>query len=73
MKLPQLALRELFLLVALVAMGCGWWMEHHRATDRDNWKRKFEVLELFCAVEDWNFRWEQTPDGWEATRFSKRR
>ena len=26
MKLPQLSLRELFLLVALVAMGCGWWM-----------------------------------------------
>jgi hypothetical protein len=28
MKLPQLSLRELFLLVALVAMGCGWWVEH---------------------------------------------
>jgi hypothetical protein len=27
MKLPQLSLRELFLLVALVAMGCGWWVE----------------------------------------------
>jgi hypothetical protein len=26
MKLPQLSLRELFLLVALVAMGCGWWV-----------------------------------------------
>ena len=27
MKLPQLSLRELFLLVALVAMGCGWWVD----------------------------------------------
>jgi len=27
MKLPQLSLRELFLLVALAAMGCGWWVE----------------------------------------------
>jgi hypothetical protein len=26
MKLPQLSLRELFLLVALAAMGCGWWV-----------------------------------------------
>jgi hypothetical protein len=24
----KLTLRELFLLVALVAMGCGWWMDH---------------------------------------------
>jgi hypothetical protein len=29
MKLPQLSLRDLFLLVALVAMGCGWWV--HRS------------------------------------------
>jgi hypothetical protein len=27
MKLPQLTLRDLFWLVALVAMGCGWWVE----------------------------------------------
>jgi hypothetical protein len=32
MKLPQISLRELFLLVALIAMGCGWWVEHHRLT-----------------------------------------
>lgn len=30
MKLPQLSLRELFLLVALAAMGCGWWVERGR-------------------------------------------
>jgi hypothetical protein len=28
MKLPQVSLRELFLLVALAAMGCGWWVDH---------------------------------------------
>jgi hypothetical protein len=24
----KLSLRELFLLVALAAMGCGWWLDH---------------------------------------------
>jgi hypothetical protein len=27
MKLPQLSLRELFLLVVIAAMGCGWWVD----------------------------------------------
>jgi hypothetical protein len=27
MKLPQLSLRDLFWLVALVATGCGWWVD----------------------------------------------
>jgi len=30
MKLPQLSLRDLFWLVALVAMGCGWWLKHRQ-------------------------------------------
>jgi hypothetical protein len=30
MKLPQLSLRELFLLVALAAMGCGWWVRERQ-------------------------------------------
>ena len=30
MKLPQLTLRDLFWLVALVAMGCGWWASELR-------------------------------------------
>jgi hypothetical protein len=25
----KLTLRELFLLVALAAMGCGWWLDHN--------------------------------------------
>jgi hypothetical protein len=32
MKLPQLSLRELFLLVVVAAMGCGWWVDHRRLT-----------------------------------------
>ena len=35
MKLPQLTLRDLFWLVALVAMGCGWWVERERDRARD--------------------------------------
>jgi hypothetical protein len=27
MKLPQLALRDLFWLVLVAAIGCGWWIE----------------------------------------------
>src|SRR5690349_14357858 len=31
MKLPQLSLRELFLLVVIAAMSCGWWVERTRS------------------------------------------
>ena len=34
MKLPQLSLRELFLLVVIAAMDCGWWADHVRLTDK---------------------------------------
>jgi hypothetical protein len=34
MKLPQLSLRDLFWLVALVAMGCGWRVEHNLLCNR---------------------------------------
>ena len=27
---PQLSLRELFLVVLVVALTCGWWTEHRR-------------------------------------------
>lgn len=30
MKLPQLSLRELFLLVVIAAMSCGWWRDQAR-------------------------------------------
>jgi len=31
MKLPRFSLRELFLLVVIAAMGCGWWVERQKA------------------------------------------
>lgn len=29
MKLPQFSLRDLFWLLAMMAMGLGWWSNHH--------------------------------------------
>jgi hypothetical protein len=34
MKLPRFTLRELFLLVVVAAMGCGWWVNHQRQSER---------------------------------------
>jgi hypothetical protein len=34
MKLPQLTLRELFLLVVIAAMGCGWWVDRRTMGNR---------------------------------------
>jgi hypothetical protein len=31
----KLTLRELFLLVALVAMGCGWWVDRREVVRRE--------------------------------------
>ena len=33
-KLPKLTLRDLFWLVALVAMGCGWWVDRRSVAAR---------------------------------------
>ena len=40
MKLPRFTLRELFLLVVIAAMGCGWWVE------RQNTQAAIEVERL---------------------------
>jgi hypothetical protein len=41
----KLSLRELFLLVALAAMGCGWWVDRTRtAADRARVARDFDDL-----------------------------
>jgi hypothetical protein len=32
MKNPKFTLRDLFWLIALVAMGLGWWVEHRRTS-----------------------------------------
>jgi hypothetical protein len=46
MQLPQLSLRELFLMVALVAMGCGWWVERQALSKRNaSLKREMDALE----------------------------
>jgi hypothetical protein len=36
MKLPRFSLRELFLLVVIAAMGCGWWVDRSRVAHRLN-------------------------------------
>jgi len=36
MKLPRFSLRELFLLVVIAAMGCGWWASEVRHKERLN-------------------------------------
>jgi hypothetical protein len=51
----KLTLRELFLLVALVAMGCGWWVrERQLAADMKanaRWKFRADLLaELWRSV-----------------------
>jgi len=33
MKLPQLSLRELFLIVVIAAMGCGWWVRERQLAE----------------------------------------
>ena len=35
MKLPRFTLRELFLLVVIAAMGCGWWVDRSRIAGRE--------------------------------------
>ena len=49
MKLPQLSLRELFLLVALAAMGLGWWVEHHGIAPM---QRRNQILESWRKLAE---------------------
>jgi len=52
-KLPQLTLRDLFWLVALVAMGCGWWIHsrqqagsiQHLLIEQSSLQERIERLE----------------------------
>ncbi len=60
MKLPQLYLRELFLLVVIAAMGCGWWVERSRSKLHSDmwrehaayWEAKAERLLVECIKND---------------------
>jgi hypothetical protein len=44
MKLPGFSLRELFLLVLIAAMGCGWWRD---AEARSLWRWRAESLKEY--------------------------
>jgi hypothetical protein len=46
MKLPQLSLRELFLLVVIAVMGCGWWV------DRRRWIKTIDELTNPIVIKD---------------------
>jgi hypothetical protein len=46
MRLPQVSVRELFLLVALVAIGLAWWIDRRR-TDETH----AQLLETIKVVE----------------------
>ena len=45
MKLPRFTLRELFLLVVIAAMGCGWWVREQEA--KATWDRHIRVANFF--------------------------
>lgn len=65
MKLPQLTLRELFLLVLVAAMGCGWWAERsalHRALEAEKWSkfREFQVELPKSQPDPANATWHET-------------
>jgi hypothetical protein len=62
MKLPQVSLRELFLLVALVAMGCGWWVERMQRKagdlDRSVWQDRAFGLQATLRNQGINVTFE---------------
>jgi hypothetical protein len=53
MKLPQLSFRELFLLVVIAAMGCGWWVNSIRLGELQSRLTDLELMNDQCqtAVE----------------------
>jgi hypothetical protein len=53
MKLPQLSLRELFLLVVIAAMGCGWWVDRQKlSVDAKHWRDAAEAFELIKIKDE---------------------
>jgi hypothetical protein len=62
MKLPQLSLRELFLLVVIVAIGCGWWVERG---ERIKFRRLSEQLVQSFRFGGGSVRWsDYNGKGW---------
>jgi hypothetical protein len=54
---PHLTLRDLFWLIALVAMGLGWWVDHRRgsalAGEVTILKNRCEVHKQFIEGQGW--------------------
>ena len=42
MKLPRFTLRELFLLVVIAALACGWWVRERQMSDDSEHSRLFQ-------------------------------
>ena len=51
MKLPRFTLRELFLLVVIAAMGCGWWVRERKLAAVLE-KTKREVHEIRNEIDE---------------------
>lgn len=54
MKLPRFSLRELLLLVTLVAMGCGWWIDRAVLSQSSRNAKQFEQIasQLSQAIDE---------------------
>jgi hypothetical protein len=62
MKSPRFTLRELFLIVVVAAMGCGWWVERHRKAEMDDVTEFIQSMldgqgqhvELHCQIRNYS-------------------
>jgi hypothetical protein len=80
-KLPQLTLRDLFWLAALVAMGCGWWVERRmlkaELQEALPWKDRTESLQSTIERDGYEVTWGDDvvaiskPGSYRATGISK--
>jgi hypothetical protein len=79
MKRPRFYLRDLFWLVALAAMGCGWWVDrgaqlasadaarfetHWEGKDRDWWRDLALTLADSCRKEGWDVVVDREHEQW---------
>ena len=53
MKLPRFSLRELFLLVVIAAMGCGWWVHYRAMTSALKAERESKAAALKAQAQSW--------------------
>ena len=63
MKLPQLSLRELFLIVVIAAMGCGWWVERQRLRkERRLYEWRADLFQYVMEEDGWDFRADESAE-----------